>query len=123
MEVPDDFTSSCNVLINPDITYNVTVPLETECVFTTAVAVTDKDSSDRVVLYAKVNGEEETALFPFTAGVFESLTTDLHFSDGDKIELYTKGAKIPIQISGYLIGSFELDIKEVKQYFFFFKFW
>lgn len=108
MEIPDDITTSFDLLIKPDVTTTVTVPSGSECVITNATLDVTDQVQGRSVVYIN-HDEHEVALFPLTVSKLESVTTDLHFSEGCTFDLYLKGGSIPVQVSGYLSGTFNLQ--------------
>ncbi|EAY21133.1 hypothetical protein TVAG_283030 [Trichomonas vaginalis G3] len=69
----------------------------------------------RLVLYAKVNDQDEVALIPFTLGSFESSQVDFNFNEGDVIVFTVKGAKASVHASGFLTGLLAIDIENARE--------
>lgn len=111
----DNFSAFWSVNVKPDTISKVVIPRAVTASLTSgAAAPADDVESGRVVLYIKVNNGPEAAIFPFTIGKFESATTDLFFAEDDVIEFFTKGDKIPVNVSGYMTNGFSLNIEEIE---------
>lgn len=108
MEIPDDITTSFDLLVKPGAPVPVAVPSGAECVITNATLDVADESSGRSVVFIK-NGGSDVALFPLTVGQLECVTTDLHFNEGSSFTLYLGEGAVPVHVSGYLTGAFRLE--------------
>jgi hypothetical protein len=117
MDFPADCSTFWTACVCQGKPCTVTVPEDTECALTNAALAQEASNPEigRVVLYATVNGEPPVAIIPFTIGVFESSTIDLHFASGDTIIFTSNGAAVSIHISGYLTGGLSVNINSGGQ--------
>lgn len=93
----------CIVTIPQDCAYQITnIALDS--------SMENAPNQGKVVLYIKVNDNEEYAIASFIIGKDECGRANNIFQ-GEKLSFRTKGAPIPVHIMGLLENGFELNIQ------------
>lgn len=105
------------ISVGPDKLCTATIPDEAECTITNIALdsnVENRPSSGRLVLYLKVNSQPEVAIASFIIDKNENISTELHFSPGDKLTFRTSGTSIPVHICGLIFNAFALNTENCE---------